>query len=348
MPLFGAAEESSSRVWGIPNFGNSCFLNATLQLLSSSSSVLTFASHLTGEMGEPQSQKETVAKLLHLCLSQLSPPRPADASPAMLASTVSALIGLAFSKAPMTSLDQEDAQETLLWLLEVLGACAEGVAGRDGGLRMAIGWHDTGSADAFGAALRSSLACGARAKALMPPWRGVFRTERKCVVCGVVVRSAETEFVDISLPLEDRQGQTVETLIVTWLRSERVDGVQCEKCKVRTTQIRQISISKAPEVIFLHFLRQVGDGSYAGKIQSHVGIASSMHLPVNRRKILYDLKGVVVHHGGGGGGHYTAFRRDGENGAGNWVHISDSQVVGVDEEKVLASSAYQLAYERRK
>lgn len=364
---------SSSSVWGIRNVGNSCFLNVSLQLLSSCPAVLAYLESLASPVAATGAVPATRLHALVACLALLSPPRPSSATTADLALAVDRLISLFFPAAGvLIRFDQSDAHETLLMLLEaVSGRGAEG-------LKVACAGHSAASTSeasssaitaskttpispngqvlvevlrgiavrvygGFGRELKVSI--GLRGRELAP-FCGSQRTERRCVACGTVVRAVPTPFFDLSLPLEDRAGQTVEALILAWLRSERLDGVGCEKCQARTSQIRQISIDRAPEVLLVHFLRQVGDGSHAGKIQSHVAFKTTMLLPVSRRKVAYTLRGVVVHHGGGGGGHYSAFRREGERGQGGWVHISDSEVLGVNEEQVLAASAYQLAFER--
>lgn len=60
----------------------------------------------------------------------------------------------------------------------------------------------------------------------------------------------------------------------------------------------------------------------------------------------YRLYGVVCHSGSMGGGHYIAYTCYEYQGQRYWVHISDSFVERVEEQRVLNCEAYILFYQR--
>ncbi|KAK6038479.1 hypothetical protein COOONC_24016 [Cooperia oncophora] len=88
-------------------------------------------------------------------------------------------------------------------------------------------------------------------------------------------------------------------------------------------------------------------------------------LAPGEKRLLYSLYGVVVHSGSLSGGHYIAYvksrHRLKQNGTttienlceesdinndGQWYYCSDSQVLAVNENRVLSAEAYILFYER--
>jgi hypothetical protein len=92
-------------------------------------------------------------------------------------------------------------------------------------------------------------------------------------------------------------------------------------------------------------------------------------LPPSSLRYKYLLQAVIVHHGSADSGHYTVFRRlspppspstllslpiahghmeggrEGREGRGVWVHISDEAVAPATVEEVLESEAYMLFYQ---
>lgn len=137
------------------------------------------------------------------------------------------------------------------------------------------------------------------------------------------------------------------------------NGLHCEGCQEsRAAASLQLQVWEAPRVLTLH-LKRFQQGATLRKVQRHVPFPIELDLspyccrhhrgegqeqdtiaqtPVPGSYILY---GVVEHAGRMTGGHYTAYVR---GAGGSWFHASDSRVVSVTQQKVLASQAYLLFY----
>lgn len=131
------------------------------------------------------------------------------------------------------------------------------------------------------------------------------------------------------------------------------NGLHCEGCQEpRAAASLQLQVWQAPRVLTLH-LKRFQQGATLRKVQKHVPFPIELDLApyccsrgededtrtsVPTRYVLY---GVVEHAGRMSGGHYTAYVR---GAGGSWFHASDSRVVSVTQQKVLASQAYLLFY----
>lgn len=132
------------------------------------------------------------------------------------------------------------------------------------------------------------------------------------------------------------------------------NGLHCEGCQEsRAAASLQLQVWQAPRVLTLH-LKRFQQGATLRKVQKHVPFpiqldlapyccsregedtATQASVPTS-----YTLYGVVEHAGRMTGGHYTAYVR---GAGGSWFHASDSRVVSVTQQKVLASQAYLLFY----
>ncbi len=60
--------------------------------------------------------------------------------------------------------------------------------------------------------------------------------------------------------------------------------------------------------------------------------------------LLYDLYGVINHYGTQHFGHYTAYCQTQD---GTWIDCDDSNITQIDENKVVAESAYLLFYKKK-
>jgi len=103
-----------------------------------------------------------------------------------------------------------------------------------------------------------------------------------------------------------------------------------------------------PPILVIHFKRAVGH-----KLRQHIAypttglnLAPYVH-GYGRDKYVYDLFGVCNHHGSGiQSGHYTAFVRPADS-IGQWFHFNDMSVTPMDESHVVSPNACCLFYRQR-
>jgi len=160
--------------------------------------------------------------------------------------------------------------------------------------------------------------------------------------------------------------------VVSAMASETPSAVAPYPVRPRKRRfIKQARVLRGPECLCLH-LNRLNHGGYmpygggTRKKPNHVAFGTKLTLdeytndgPGEGPRLCYQLVAVVVHHGSSGhSGHYTAYRDVAMPNATNsasassadayytadWVQISDSHVVRVKEEEVLAAQAYLLFY----
>ena len=96
-------------------------------------------------------------------------------------------------------------------------------------------------------------------------------------------------------------------------KKEKLEGYDCEMCKVRTIANIQPGISKLPDILIMHLKRFHFESGYLDKIEDLVtfpikGLDMSRYLTDKpKQNCSYDLFGIVNHHMfQSQGGHYTA------------------------------------------
>uniref|UniRef100_A0A4W3HY91 Ubiquitin carboxyl-terminal hydrolase n=1 Tax=Callorhinchus milii TaxID=7868 RepID=A0A4W3HY91_CALMI len=197
---------------------------------------------------------------------------------------------------------------------------------------------------------------------------GILQNEVNCLICGTESRKFDP-FLDLSLDIpsqfRNKRSKNQENGPICTLRDclrsftdlEELDETElymCHKCKKRQKSTKKFWIQKLPKVLCLHLKRFHWTAYLRNKIDTYVefplrGLDMKCFLlePENSGpdSCLYDLAAVVVHHGSGvGSGHYTAYATH----EGRWFHFNDSTVTLTEEETVVKAKAYILFYVERR
>jgi ubiquitin C-terminal hydrolase len=139
-------------------------------------------------------------------------------------------------------------------------------------------------------------------------------------------------------------------------RLEGEDGYSCSKCKRKTNATKQSLIAQLPaKYLIIHVIRTIFDPSSFStkKDQSNIifplrGLDMNDYVSEDQRSPgnLFDCYAIVNHHGRGmNEGHFTSFALC--HSANSWLLFNDARVTPVAAEKVQASQAYLLFFERR-
>jgi len=122
-----------------------------------------------------------------------------------------------------------------------------------------------------------------------------------------------------------------------WSAEER-GGLRCDV-------IRQQAILQPPRALFVHLQRFAHGGSL--KVSEHMVFQETLSLTPflsQSGEAEYELRAVVVHEGNNlDRGHYISFVKDGEQ----WWEVDDLRTAMVEARDVLKQQAYQLAYVRK-
>lgn len=163
----------------------------------------------------------------------------------------------------------------------------------------------------------------------------------------------ESYFI-LDLPITDLniQATTLVECFDMFIKPEIMEGENAwfnEKTGVKEDIKKQLSFWNFPKILIISFKRFSPDGKY--KLNSNIKFPlenldlSKYVRGYNASQYKYDLFGVCNHMGGVSGGHYTAFTKNSEN---KWFHFNDSNIDSVDNpEKVITPMAYCLFYRRR-
>jgi ubiquitin carboxyl-terminal hydrolase 8 len=186
-------------------------------------------------------------------------------------------------------------------------------------------------------------------------FQGQFRNTCKCLTCGHVNIRFEP-FMYLSLPMSETS-QSIKDCMDLYLDEEVLQGEDqwyCEKCKTHRDATKKIDLWILPPILIVHLKRfryndsgQVGSKNDASiqysvtqwdlksRVRSKGGV-----MPV------YDLYAVSNHMGGLGGGHYTACALNRFDDV--WYEFNDSSYRSVDASvhQHHQKSAYLLFYNR--
>ncbi|KEG08737.1 ubiquitin hydrolase [Trypanosoma grayi] len=325
---------------GIRNLGNTCYLNAVLQLLFS----IPHVRHevLRACAGDDFHTVEPGVCDLTGDATQRTQPQGHTEEEGLLASGLGELLAeMAFTRdgkganaqsfASFLSLDtrtQQDAQEFFALLL---------------------GWlHDKGC------------------EAVERVFKGTLLYDRSCGSCGRPFKRAEPFFF-LSLPVNS----SVEEALSTFLRHEEVEGFMCEGCSATTTVLSRQYIRTLPDILVVHLNRFTFDMQtlQRQKLTETVSFPLEWDLTDQMKQwqqrdeantstnplstsdeARYTLIGVVNHFGETAlCGHYTFYGRTDEKGG--WCHFDDAEVTKLQHRfqgtRGSSKDAYMLVYQRR-
>jgi len=154
---------------------------------------------------------------------------------------------------------------------------------------------------------------------------------------------------------DEESDVTLDKCLELFTATERLgpdDPWYCSKCKDFRQATKKFDLWKVPPILVIHLKRFSYRNKYwREKLETFVnypvrGLDLSSRLTVQpEQPPIYDLYAVSNHFGSMGGGHYTAYALN--KNTSKWYKFDDSHVSEIDEQHVIASSAYVLFYRRR-
>ena len=158
--------------------------------------------------------------------------------------------------------------------------------------------------------------------------------------------------LDVPVVSKDKLAQNIYDCFDFFTEPEYLEGdnaVYNEETKQKEDVRKQYSFWNFPNIVVIALKRFTPDGQRK--------LANMIDFPIddlnlskyvrgyNAQSYKYDLYGVCNHVGGVSGGHYTAFVRNAEN---KWIHYNDKNVEKVENPEVIKSPmAYCLFYRKK-
>ncbi|KAJ3295903.1 Ubiquitin carboxyl-terminal hydrolase 42 [Rhizoclosmatium sp. JEL0117] len=304
---------------GLQNLGNTCFLNSTLQCLTYTPPLALYL------LSRSHSQKCRQTTFCTFCELEKHVMRSLSGMRGKNTITPKSIVGRLKSIAKHFRVGrQEDAHEFLRYFIDSLqNSCLVGFEKLDHKQKETTVIHQV-----FGGYTQSRILC-------------TVCKEPSCTI---------EPCLDISL--EVKNCGSVEKALARFTKTESLTGdnkYRCSKCKTLVDATKQMTILEAPKILVLQ-LKRFEFGGFSmfggGKISKMITFPEKLDIQPymfkTKKKVLYELYGVLVHAGGScNSGHYFSYVKA-PNGV--WYLKNDSEVRQVSVKQVLDQQAYILFY----
>ncbi|KAM9294175.1 ubiquitin carboxyl-terminal hydrolase 21 [Gastrophryne carolinensis] len=339
---------------GLRNLGNTCFLNAVLQCLSSTKPLRDYVlrREYRQERGlscrTPQDLTEAFAEVVATLWSMDAP----DATnPARLRAVFQKYVP------SFTGYSQQDAQEFLKFFMdrihvEINRKCRKTPSILSDTMRsVSLEPQDSLSDDERANQMWKRYLEREDSK-VVDLFVGQLKSCLKCQACGYRSPTFEV-FCDLSLPIPKKgfSGGKVSLYdcFTLFTKEEELNSENapiCDRCRQRTKSTKKLSIQRFPRILVLHLNR------FSTTRFSIKKCSVSVDFPVHRLSLkefasekaespVYNLYALCNHSGSVHYGHYTASCKD----PSGWYAYNDSRVTPISESQLQSSEAYVLFYE---
>ena len=354
---------------GLRNFGNTCYMNATLQCLSATVVLARYmldgtfkrAVNVHNPLGTRGALAEAFAQLLRALWSQ----QYAALAPHAFREQI-ARFAPAFA-----SSDQQDSQEFLTFLLDGLHEDLNLVQQRPPAIE--LGEAQQAELDRLPPQLASvaewSMYRRRNDSVIVDAFQGQLRNQLRCLTCGHT-STTYNAFLSLSLPVAHARGVHTTTLLQCvdlFVREEileKSNAWNCPRCKKARRATKKLSLSRLPPILVVHLKRFTYKGPVTNKIDTPVhfpttalDLSNYMPPPLppgtavqgipasesQRPPYLYDLYAVTHHFGTLTSGHYTASIKN----QNTWFYCDDTRITPDDPARLQSASPYVLFFRRR-
>mmetsp|Transcript_778 Transcript_778/g.932 ORF Transcript_778/g.932 Transcript_778/m.932 type:complete len:588 (+) Transcript_778:321-2084(+) len=203
----------------------------------------------------------------------------------------------------------------------------------------------------FMRALLSTLTMNGQNKNLSSLFDGLLESAVTCQICrhSSITRD---RYMDLSLDIVSGHVNTVGDALCEFTKTELLDcdnKVFCENCNRKQQVAKGLRLATAPSILVCHLKRfAFNDYGRMIRLSKHLRfplkleIGEYMSLANKAKPPPYELVGVLVHKGKScDSGHYLAYVKF----QNEWYKANDSVITKVDLDSVLSQQAYILMYE---
>lgn len=152
-------------------------------------------------------------------------------------------------------------------------------------------------------------------------------TLRKCLTCSHERWKATYELM---LTVEIKGNTLLDCLKNYFTAEENIPDYQCNRCSEKVPATQRYYLTGAPEYLIIVLKRYIYAGTVKQKIHDQVafpikGLDLECYFPLDKQKgpVVYDLCSLLAHSGEYGGGHYTAYVNTKED---IWYYCNDEHV----------------------
>ncbi|XP_042296452.1 ubiquitin carboxyl-terminal hydrolase 21 isoform X1 [Sceloporus undulatus] len=339
---------------GLRNLGNTCFMNAVLQCLSSTKPLRDYCLRREFRQEQPgalRTQQELTEAFADVIATLWHPDSTEAANPSRFKAVFQKYVP------SFTGYSQQDAQEFLKFLMDWLHVEINRKGRKfpsilsDTKRASVLEDSDTLSDDEQANQMWKRYLEREDSK-IVDLFVGQLKSCLKCQACGYRSTTFEV-FCDLSLPIPKKSftGGKVSLLdcFSLFTKEEELDSEnapECDKCRQRTRSTKKLTIQRFPRILVLH-LNRFSTTRYSIKKCSVF-----VDFPLQQLNLkefasekagtpVYNLYALCNHSGSVHYGHYTAFCKD----QSGWRVYNDSRVSPISENQVPSSEGYVLFYE---
>ena len=330
---------------GLANLGNTCYLNATMQIISHTYQLNKFLD--SGYKNRLNKKPESVLLIEWDKLRNLMWSENCTVSPAGWVQAVQKVAKLK-GQDLFSGWEQNDLPEFLLFLIDSFHVAMQ----RE--VDMNIKGNVLNDRDKL-------------AKVCYEMMQNMYKKEYSELL-GIFYGIQVTQIVDlndkmlsavpepffmIDLPLSQGKSPTLQSCLDEYYKPERMSGDDQyfnEEKNEKEDVDRSLCVWSFPNILVISFKRF---NNFGKKDQRLVTFEiSDLDLSkyvkgYEKNSFIYDLYGVCNHSGGTWGGHYTA---NVKNANGSWYHFNDTNVIPINDtdiNKIISNQAYCLFYEKK-
>ncbi|XP_044846704.1 ubiquitin carboxyl-terminal hydrolase 21 isoform X1 [Mauremys mutica] len=339
---------------GLRNLGNTCFMNAVLQCLSSTKPLRDYClrkEFLQEQPGASRAQQELTEAFADVINSLWHPDSTEAVNPGRFKAVFQKYVP------SFTGYSQQDAQEFLKFFMDRLHVEINRKGRKTPSILSDTKWpsvledSDPLSDDERANQMWKRYLEREDSK-IVDLFVGQLKSCLKCQACGYRSTTFEV-FCDLSLPIPKKgfAGGKVSLLdcFSLFTKEEELDSENapvCDKCRQRTRSTKKLTIQRFPRILVLHLNR------FSTTRFSIKKCSVFVDFPLQRLNLkefasekagspVYNLYALCNHSGSVHYGHYTAFCRD----QSGWRVYNDSRVSPLSENQVPSSEGYVLFYE---
>jgi len=179
---------------------------------------------------------------------------------------------------------------------------------------------------------------------------GIHVSEISSMTDGKSLSLRPEPFSVINLPIPEKENPSLMDCMEFYCKKEELSGENAwhnDKTNKKENVYRGIIFWSLPEILIMDLKRWSNNG---GKIHKNIDVPFTIDCSkyvkgYNPTSYVYDLYGVYNHWGGSFGGHYTGTIR---NANGQWYEFNDTNVKKIKETDVISSKSYCFFYRKKK
>jgi ubiquitin carboxyl-terminal hydrolase 8 len=331
---------------GLANLGNTCFINACIQILSHTYELNSFLDNKNYQK-KIKNNYESVLLLEWDNLRTLMWSENCIVSPGKFIKTVQK-ISQVKNMELFTGYSQNDLPEFLLFIID----CFHTSLSRE--VNMTINGNAANETDQM-AIKCFEMIKQMYAKEYSEIWNlfyGIHVSQIISIESGKVLSSSPEPYfmINLSLPSDNRNPSLIDCLDL-YVNGELLEGENAwynEETKEKQNVQKKIMYWSMPTILAID-IKRFNHRNQKNQVLVTFPITdldlSNYIVGYKKESYIYDLYGICNHSGSVEGGHYTAFVK---NANGKWYHFNDTHVKEIDDlSELVTPKAYCLFYRKK-